>query len=257
MIAALHAEWTKLRTMGSSGWLLLALIVVTCVADAIVTDIVKCPASCSIDPAKVSLTGVMLGQAAVVALAVANAAGEYGSGMIRTTLTATPRRWLMVAAKATVLSAVITAAGIVAVLGSVLSGREFLPGNGYTPARGYPPLSLLDGSVLRAAAGSVLYLVLIGLIGLGAGLAFRSAAAATAVVLSVLYVFTYLGQLTPSATWQRRIERWTPMDAGLAIQATRDLASQAIRPWPGLEVCALWAAAVLLAGCMVLCWRDA
>lgn len=257
MKAALHAEWTKLRTISSTGWLLLTLIALTCVPGAIITDVDKCPASCAIDQAKVSLTGVMLGQAAVVALAVAFVASEYGTGMIRTTLAATPRRWVMATAKAIVLSAAIAAAGIIAVLGSVLAGREFLPGNGYTPARGYSALSLLDGPVLRAAAGSVLYLVLIGLIGLGAGLALRSAASAITVVLSVLYVLTYLGQLTTSAIWQRRIERWTPMDAGLAVQATRDLAGQAIRPWPGLGVCALWAAATLLAGYLVLRRRDA
>ncbi len=257
MRAALHAEWTKLRTVGSTGWLLFTLVVMTFLVSAIVTDVEKCPATCAIDPARLSLTGVLLGQAAAAALAVVFVTSEYGSGMIRTTLTAMPRRWVVVAAKAAVLSVVIAAAGVVAVTGSVLAGRVFLPGNGYTVAHGYPPLSLLDGPVLRAAAGSVLYLVLIGLIGLGAGLALRSAASATTVVLSVLYVVTYLGQLTLSATWQQRIERWTPMDAGLAIQATRHLSGQAIRPWSGLGVCALWAVAALLIGCLALRQRDA
>lgn len=257
MRTALHAEWTKLRTVSSTGWLLFTLVAMTLLVSVIVTDVDKCPASCAIDPARASLTGVLLGQAAAAALAVAFVTSEYGSGLIRTTLTAMPRRWVMVAAKATVLSAVIAAAGAVAVAGSVLAGRVFLPGNGYTAAHGYPPLSLLDGQVLRAAAGSVLYLALIGLIGLGAGFALRSAASATTVVLSVLYVVTYVGQLMPSATWQHRIERWTPMDSGLAIQATRNLSSQAISPWSGLGVCALWAVAALLIGCLALRQRDA
>ena len=257
MRAALHAEWTKLRTVSSTGWLLLTLIALTWAPGAIITDVDKCPASCAIDQAKVSLTGVTLGQAAAVALAVAFVTSEYGSGMIRITLTATPRRWMVAAAKAVVLSAAIAVAGTIAVLGSVLAGREFLPGNGYNAARGYPALSLLDGPVLRAAAGSVMYLVLVGLIGLGAGLALRSAASAITVVLGVLYVFTYLGQLTTSAIWQRRIERWTPMDAGLAVQATRGISGQAIRPWAGLGVCAAWAAITVLAGYLVLRRRDA
>ena len=70
MIETLHAEWTKLRTVASSGWLLLTTIVVTVGIGAIGTDVVKCPASCGIDTTKMSLTGIILGQAAVAGLAV-------------------------------------------------------------------------------------------------------------------------------------------------------------------------------------------
>jgi ABC-2 type transport system permease protein len=257
VIETLHAEWTKLRTVPSSGWLLLTTIVLTIGIGAITTDVVKCPASCAIDTTKMSLTGIILGQAAVAGLAVMFVTGEYSTGMVRTTLTAVPRRSVMVAAKALVLSAVIAVAGLISVLGSLLAGRIFLPGNGYTAARGFEALSLLHGPTLRAAAGSVLYLVLIGLIGLGLGLALRSAAAATTVVLGLLYVLSFLGDVPLSTIWQHRIERWTPMDAGLAIQGTRNVAAQVIQPWPGLGVCALWAAAALLAGWLVLRLRDA
>jgi ABC-2 type transport system permease protein len=257
MIDALHAEWTKLRTVSSSGWLLLTLAALTVGLGAIATDVVKCPASCSIDTTRISLTGILLSQAAAAGLAVIFVTGEYSSGMMRTTLTAMPRRAFVLAAKAVVLSAVIAAAGIVSVAGSVLAGRIFLPGNGYTAAHGYASLSLLHGPTLRAAAGSVLYLILIGLIALGAGVALRSAAAATCGVLGVLYAVTYLGDLGLNPLWQHRIERWTPMDAGLAIQNTRDVAKQVIQPWPGLGVCALWAAAALLIGWLMLRWRDA
>jgi ABC-2 type transport system permease protein len=257
VIETLHAEWTKLRTVASSGWLLLTTIVLTVGIGAIGTDVVKCPASCGIDTTKMSLTGIILGQAAVAGLAVMFVTGEYSTGMVRTTLTAIPRRSVMVAAKAIVLSAVIAAAGLISVLGSLLAGRIFLPGNGYTAANGFEALSLLHGPTLRAAAGSVLYLVLIGLIGLGLGLALRSAAAATATALGLIYVLSFLGDVSLSTTWQHRIERWTPMDAGLAIQGTRNVAAQVIQPWPGLGVCALWAAAALLAGWLVLRLRDA
>jgi ABC-2 type transport system permease protein len=60
--------------------------------------------------------------------------------------------------KAVVVTGLVVAAGTIAVLGSVLAGRLILPGNGFTPAHGYAPLSLADGPVMRAAAGSVLYL---------------------------------------------------------------------------------------------------
>jgi ABC-2 type transport system permease protein len=105
--------------------------------------------------------------------------------------------------------------------------------------------------------GSVLYLAMIGLFSLGVASAVRDPAAAIAVVLGILYVIPVIGDVALNATWQHRIERWTPMDAGLAIQATKNVAQQPIGPWPGLGVLGLWAVAALLAGWLVLRLRDA
>jgi ABC-2 type transport system permease protein len=156
-----------------------------------------------------------LGQAVVVTLAVLAISGEYGTGMIRVTLTAMPRRATMLAAKATVLTGMVLAAGTVAVLGSVLAGRLILPGHGFTPAHGYPLLSLADGPYLRAAAGSVLYLSLIGLLALGIATAVRDSAAAIGVVLGLLYLFPVVAAAVSSQQWQRHLEQIAPMSAGL------------------------------------------
>jgi ABC-2 type transport system permease protein len=103
MTAVLRAERTKLRTVAGPGWLLVAAIALTAVAGALASNAVSCPAGgCLVDPAKVSLTGMYLGQAVVAIVAVTAVSGEYSTGMIRLTLTATPRRWLVLAAKAAV-----------------------------------------------------------------------------------------------------------------------------------------------------------
>ena len=255
---ALHAEWTKLRTVPSTGWLLLTLIALTVGAGALATAVVKCPASCGEDTTKLSLTGILLGQAAVAVLAVLVMSGEYSSGMIRVTLTAVPRRATALAAKAIILTGVVLAAGAVSVLGSVLAGRFILPGNGFTAAHGFLPLSLGDGPTLRAAAGSVLYLALIALLSMGLATALRDSGASIAVMLGLLYivpVLTDLGTLDP--TWEHRFQRYGPMTAGLAIQATKNLKTLPIGPWQGLGVLAAWAAAALLAGGLLLRLRDA
>jgi len=254
---AVHAEWTKLRTVPSTAWLLLTLIALTVGAGALATAVVKCPASCGEDTTKLSLTGILLGQAAVAVLAVLVMAGEYSSGMIRVTLTAVPRRFTALAAKAITMTGVVLAAGIVATVGSVLAGRLILPGNGFTAAHALLPLSL-DGPALRAAAGSVLYLALIALFSLGLATALRDSGATIAVVLAVLYIvpiLTDLGTLDP--VWEHRLQRYGPMTAGLAIQATKDLRGLPIGPWQGLGVLAAWAAAALLAGGLLLRLRDA
>ena len=105
-----------------------------------------------------------LGQAVVAALAVLVVGSEYSTGTIHTTLAAVPRRCTMLAAKAAVLLAVVLPAAAVGVLCSLLAGRLILPGSGFTPAHGYAPLSLADGSTLRAVAGSVIYLALVALL---------------------------------------------------------------------------------------------
>jgi hypothetical protein len=88
----------------------------------------------------------------------------------RTTLTAVPRRATAFAAKAITLTGVVAVGGTVAVLGSVLAGRLILPDVGDKA------LSLSDAPTLRAVFGTVLYLILIGLLSLGVATAARDSA---------------------------------------------------------------------------------
>ena len=254
----LHAEWTKLLTAPGTGWLLLGCIALTVTLSTTADAAVTCPSTgCDLDPARVGLTGIYLGQAVVVILAVLAIGGEYSTGMIRVTLAAMPHRITVLAAKAAVLTGLVLVAGAIAVLASVLAGRLILPGHGFTTAHGHPPLSLADGPVLRAAAGSVLYLALIALLSLGAATAVRDSAAAIGVVLGLLYVFPILAQVVTDMEWRRHLQQIAPMSAGLAIQATTGLDNLPIGPWAGLGVLAAWAMAALVLGGLLLRLRDA
>jgi ABC-2 type transport system permease protein len=255
---ALHAEWTKLRTAPGTSWLLLAVIALTAVVSAAAAAAITCPSGgCAVDPAKVSLTGIQLGQAVVAILAALAISGEYSTGMIGVTLAAMPRRATVLAAKAVVISSLALAAGTIAVFASVLAGRLILAGHGFTAAHGYQTLSLADGPVLRAAAGSVLYLALVALLSLGVATAMQDSATAVGVVLGLLYLFPILAQVVSDPHWQRHLQQLGPMTAGLAVQATSNLHSLPIGPWAGLGVLAAWAAAALLAGGLLLRLRDA
>ncbi len=258
MRAALHAEWTKLRTVASTGALLAGVVAATVALSALAAAARSCGpgAACHPDLAKLTLTGVDLGQAVVVMVAVLAVSGEYATGMIRVTLAAVPRRGVMLAAKAVVVTGAALAAGVLAVGGSLLAGRLILPGHGFSPVHGYPDLSLGTGAVLRAAGGSVLYLALIALLSLGVAAAVREAAVAIGVVLGLLYLFPILGQVAGSAAWQRHLEQVGPMTAGLEIQASTGLRGLPIGPWAGLGVLAAWAAAALAAGGLVFRFRD-
>jgi ABC-2 type transport system permease protein len=255
---AVRAEWTKVRTLPGPAWLLVAVVVLTVALSATAAAVVPCAAAgCGQDATRISLIGVQLGQAMVALLAVLTVCGEYSTGMIRTSLTAMPRRVTALAAKGVVVTGLTLAAGSVAVLGSVLAGRLILPGSGYTPAHGYPPLSLADGPTLRAAVGSVLYLALIGLLSLGLATTVRDSAAATGVVLGLLYAFPFAILVVRDPDVQRLLWTISPTSAGLTVQATTDLPGFPIGPWAGLGVLAAWAAAALLGGGLLLSWRDA
>jgi ABC-2 type transport system permease protein len=254
---AVFAEWTKLRSISSNAWLLLAAIAVTVAVSALTASIEKCSAGCTTDPAKLSLTGIQLGQAIVVIVAVLVVSGEYSSGMIRFTLAAMPRRSVMMVAKSAVIGAVVAVVSAVAAGGSVLAGQIFLPGNGFTEENGAAPLSIGSGLMLRAAGGSVLYLALIALLSVGAATALRDSALTITVVLGLLYIVPVIGQVLLNQAWRNRIERFSPMTAGLAIQSTRDLSTLPIGPWAGLGVLAAWTAAALITGWVLLLWRDA
>lgn len=258
MRPALHAEWTKLRTVAGTSWLLLGTIVLTVTLSAFVVTAERyASAGMGIDLTKLSLTGIYLGQAIVAVLGVVAIGSEYGHDVIRITLVAMPMRWTVLAAKALVVGGLVLAAGTVAVGACLLAGRLILPGQGFTEAHGYALLSLVYGPTLRAAVGSVLYLALIALFSLGVAAAVRSSAAAIGIVLGLLYLFPIVAAVVPDAHWQRHLQQLGPMTAGLAIQATVNMHSLPIGPWPGLGVLAGWAAAALVAGGLLLKVRDA
>lgn len=258
MSRALHAEWTKLRTVAATGWLLVAVITLTVALSAVVTLALNYSSEGpGQDITKLTLAGVYIGQALVAILAVLSISGEYSTGMISVTLTAIPRRATMLAAKAITVTGLVVVAAALAVLGSVLAGRLILPSHGFTAAHGYPVLSLTHGLTLRAAGGSVLYLALIALLSLGVATAVREAAVTIGIVLGLLYVFPILAALVTAPSLRRHLQQIAPMNAGLAIQDTTNLHHLPIAPWAGLGVLAVWAAASLIAGGLLLRLRDA
>ncbi|OHV37704.1 MULTISPECIES: hypothetical protein [Pseudofrankia] len=233
-----RAEWTKLRTSPGTLALLAAVVAGTVAVSAVAAGFSDpLPGA---DLPRLSLTGVQLGQAVVAVLAVLAVGDEYASGLAVVTFTAMPRRSRVLAAKAAVVAAVVAAAAAVAVAGSVAAGRFLLPA--HTLAA-------------RPAVGSVLYLVLIGLLSLGIAAAVRSPAAGMGTVLALLYALPIVNAAVADPAWQRRLQRIEPASAGLAVQATSgDLA---IGPWKGLGVLALWALGALLAAAVLLERRDA
>ena len=238
MRAALHAEWTKLRTAPGTLALLLGIVASTVGLSATVDTCSG--AECGADLPRLSLTGVQLGQAVVAILAIVAMGDEYRTGMVTATLTAVPRRLRVLVAKAVLVGSAVAVAASVSIGGCIVVGRLMLP------AHSMP---------LRPAIGSVLYLILVALLSLGAATVLRSSAAAAGTVLALLYAAPVVTMAVTNLTWQRHLLQAGPTSAGLAVQTTAG--SPVIEPWKGLAVLALWALGALLIGAIVLDRRDA
>ena len=259
MSAALAAEWAKLRTVGETWWLTGAVVVVAVAGSAAMaatTHVSAHSSSGGPDPTRLALTGLDLAQAVVAVIAVLSVTDEYGTGMMRVSLAAIPRREALLAAKALCVAALALAAGVPAVGGCLVVGRALLPGAGVGPAHGYGLVSIASGATLRASVGALVYLALIGLLSLGVGAVVRDTAVATGSVLGLLYLPPLLALLL-AGPWRRHIEQIAPMTAGLAVEATRHLGTEPDRPWLGLAILASWAVGGLFAGGVALRVRDA
>jgi ABC-2 type transport system permease protein len=253
---ALHAEWTKFRTVAGPAWLLAGVVTLTVAIGVAAASAARCQsAKCGIDPATVSFTGIYPAQAVAAVAGVLAIGNEYSTGMIKLSLTAMPRRLTLLFAKAAVLTAPALTASVPAVAGAALAGRLILPGHGFTPAHGYA--SLTSATDLRAAAGAVLYLTLIALLSLGVAAVVRDPAAAIGLVLGVLYLFPLAAHVVSNPALTRHLDQIGPLPAGLDAQATIGVNSLPLTPWQGLGVVALWTAGALILGALALKSRDA
>lgn len=156
---ALHAEWTKLRSLRCSGWLMVSIVGATVLLTIFLsavghTDATR-PGQGDDDVVVNSLRGVYLGQLIVVVFAVTAITAEHDTGMIRTTFTSVPRRPVVLAAKAAVLSAVVLVTGIAASVISFVAAQPLLHDGGFVPPA-YPTVTLVEwrSSVPSSVLGS-------------------------------------------------------------------------------------------------------
>lgn len=201
------------------------------------------------DLTRTILTGVLIGQTAIIALAVLFVAAEHRRGTLRTTFAASPRRGRVLAAKAIVVGLASLAAGLAAAFGAMLLSGPLMRSNGLAP----PPL--WDAAVLRAVLGTAALLGVIAVLSLAVAVIVRRAAPAISVVLLLLLVPQIVATGLPLAA-ARWLERLTPA-AGFAIQQTVTRYDQAMAPWAGFAVLCAYTAVALAAAAWLLRRRDA
>ncbi|MYW68848.1 hypothetical protein GTY65_32950 [Streptomyces sp. SID8379] len=252
---AIHGEWTKLRTVPGQLWTVASLTGVMVACTALIAASAGKGQSGVLAPTALSLSGVYLAQTAAALVAVAVVSCEYPR-MIRTTLAANPRRTTVFLAKAAVTAAAVLAAALPAALGSLAAGRTVL--SGQSGASGFGQLPLSSSMLWRAVLGTVVYLLLVALLSVGVALLVRHAAAAVGAVMALLYG-PYLATLIIQmpAHVLHRVQKFSPMTAGLAVQTTSGTGTAPLAPWTGIAVLAAYAGGALMLGWGALRARDA
>lgn len=253
----LASEWTKIRSVRSTYWTLLAAAATTIGLSAIVCAVVvaqfahlSAKERLTLNPASTSLTGGILAQLAIAVLGVLVITSEYGTGMIRTTFAAVPQRLSVLAAKVTVFAAVTLAVTTASCFIAFFIGQAMLSAKGIGVSIGAP-------NALRTVVGTALYLVTLGLVALGIGALIRKTAGAISAVVAMIFVLPALSSFLPSSLGA--VQKFLPTNAGQAIidGTHRSGGPPSLSPWVGLGVFFLYAVVLLAAAGYTIVRRDA
>lgn len=245
----LRSEWTKFRSLRST-WLTAAVTVVLGVGvGALSASAQAREAGDDWDPTAASLTSIIVAQLAIGVLGVLVMSAEYATGTIQPSVVAAPRRGRLLAAKATVLSAVAV------LLGQAIGFASFVAGQAAIAGVGAEHATLDQPGVLRAVVGSGLYLTAVGVLGLGLGAILRSTAGAIGTLVAVTLVVRLVAQTLPES-WREWMGRYWPTAAGESIVQVVPVPGT-LGPWQGFAVLCGFVAAVCAAGYTVFRTRDA
>jgi hypothetical protein len=252
---AVLAEWTKLRSVRSTAWSLLAAVALG-VGFAVpfglgaVQDFLGGTAEerAAFDPTAVGLRTHLFVQLAVAVLGVLVVTSEYATGTIGSALAAVPRRLRLLAAKAVVAGGVALVAGGLVLLVSFLLVQAVLAGSA-------PQAALDRPDVLRAVLGGALYLALVALGAVAVGVLVRSTAGAVTVMLSATLLVPAFTPILPKGLAVLVGTFWPTLAGNRIMTVVHD--PGVLAPWTGLAVMGAWVAVLLVAAGAVLQRRDA
>ena len=273
---AMYSEWIKFRSLRSTWWSIGIALLISVGLGILFSDLrgndIATHGGFEDDPTALSLRGFYLAQLAVGVLGVLFITGEYSTGMIRATLSAVPKRTPVWVAKIAIFAAVIFVITLVAAVVAFLGGQAVLGsyhvhGLLLTGPKGHVAFSPVAGTwhslgvsishpgSVRAIFGAALYMMGVGLLGLGCGFVIRNTGGAIAALFGLLLVLPLLAQALPTHL-QHHVSEFLPLLAGTAGMTTVRGTDQ-LSPWAGLGVFGLYVIVALGIGLYVLRRRDA
>lgn len=228
---ALRAEWVKLWTVRSTWWTMAALVILGAGLTTVIcwgnADWLANENTEGESPGSFITWGMMIAQVCAVIVGALSVTSEYGTGMIRTSFAAVPRRGMVFLTKAIVVCGVLFVIGTLTALLGYFGGNYFLDREGIGMA--------LEGDVARSMYGSGLFLAALGLLSMAVGFLVRHTAAATSIVLALVFVVGNMVMLIPGdlGIW---ITKLMPGNAASALVAPVSFNPDALGAWTGFGV---------------------
>ena len=238
------SEWVKFRSLRSTLWTLLAAVVLTIGIGALFSAVTanqyhtfSAADKASFSPISTSLNGILFSQLAIGVLGVLLISGEYSTGMIRSSVTAVPKRLPVLWAKLGVLAGVAFVLMLVTTFVSFFVGQALLNSH-------HLGVSISSPNALRDVIGAALYVTVAGLIGMALGALMRNTAAGISTMVAVFFVLPPVASLLPSS-WSSHFVQYLPSNAGEAVYGgTRGLAHP-LAPWTGFGILCAYAAVLI------------
>jgi hypothetical protein len=243
-LRVVRSEWTKFRSLRSTVWTLLISVVLSIGLGAVFSAVSASqyhtfsPADrAAFNPISTSLDGMMFAQLAIGVLGVLLISGEYGTGMIRSSLTAVPRRLPVLWAKLGVFAGVVFAVTLVTSFISFFLGQALLSSQHLNVAISAP-------GALRSVIGAALYATVAGMIGMAVGGLLRNTAAGISTFVAVFFVIPPLTSLLPSS-WSSHFVQYLPSNAGEVLFGGGRGLAHPLAPWTGFGVLCIYAAVLI------------
>jgi ABC-type transport system involved in multi-copper enzyme maturation permease subunit len=251
----MRSEWTKLRTVKSTIWTLGIFVVLGIGLSALASaetaahwSTTSIAQRASFDATRLSLIGVFFGQLVIGVLGVLVMSAEYGTGTIRSTFSAAPRRPLVLAAKVSVFGIVTFIVAEAVAFASYLLGQALLTAPAIHTTLG-------DPGAFRAVFAAGVYLFLLGLLAVALATIIRHTAGAISCFVGILLVLPLIVGALPSSI-ANVANKFLPADIGSAA-LSRIADPTQFGAWPGLAILAGYVVALFAIGTVMLQRRDA
>lgn len=251
MTEILASEWTKMRSVRSTMWTLISAGLMLVALGGLISFTVARQATGpepGFDGTSMALVGAPFAALAMATLGVLVISSEYRTGMIRTSLQAVPQRLSLLAGKIAVFTAVSLVFTMVATFAAFFLGQAFLAAEGLDA-------SLSDPGVLRAVAGTALYLTASGLFGLALGALVRHTPGAIVTAISLILVLPQLTSILPGE-WGHTVHKFFTSNAGTQVTKLQSDPGL-LGPWAGFGVYLAWVAVTMIVAAVLLRRRDA
>jgi ABC-type transport system involved in multi-copper enzyme maturation permease subunit len=251
-----RSEWTKLWSLRSTRWSLLAAVVAMG-AMGILIALVQMSRWSQLDPRDVArfdaidigVSGYHLAQLAIGVLGVLVIAGEYSTGMIRSSFMAVPKRLPVLWAKLAVFCSVTFGAMLVSTFVSFFAVQAIV-------TQHHEQHGLGDPHALRAVVGTALFLTVLGALAVGIGALVRNTAGGIALFVFLLFVLPGITAILPASVADS-INPYLPLNAGSAVATSTFDPGTHLSPWAGFAVFCGYAVIAIGAAAIGLIRRDA